>query len=215
MVTIPPFGTVSVNGSTGISGHCMQVQVLAEPAQGPKLPASVVLTTTYGELHPGSSQVPICLRNLSAHPIVVPTKVIVGKVTLANQVLPVVLPMETPAESICNPQKEWILEELSLQGLEEGVEVEQEQARELLLKWEHPFAHSSLGKTSLIKHQTELMDQMPFKKCYWHIPPHMYDDVKAHLQEMLDIGAIQKSHSPWANVVVLVWKKDRSLRFFY
>ena len=41
----------------------------------------------------------------------------------------------------------------------------------------------------------------------------MYDDVKAHLQEMLDMGAIHKSHSPWASAVVLVWKKDGSLRF--
>ena len=30
---------------------------------------------------------------------------------------------------------------------------------------------------------------------------------------MLDIGAIHKSHSPWASAVVLVWKKDGSLRF--
>ena len=41
----------------------------------------------------------------------------------------------------------------------------------------------------------------------------MYDGVKAHLQEMLDIGAIRKSHSLWASAVVLVWKKDGSLRF--
>ena len=54
---------------------------------------------------------------------------------------------------------------------------------------------------------------MPFKEHYWHIPPHTYNDVKAHLQEMLDIDAIQKSHSLWASMVVLVWKKDGSLRF--
>ena len=41
----------------------------------------------------------------------------------------------------------------------------------------------------------------------------MYDDVKALLQEMLDIGAIHKSHNLWASTVVLVWKMDRSLRF--
>ena len=71
-------------------------------------------------------------------------------------------------------------------------EVEQEWARELLLKWEHLFAcrNLDLGKTSLIKHWIELTDWMPFKDCYWHIPPHMYDDMKAHLQEILDIGAI-------------------------
>ena len=41
----------------------------------------------------------------------------------------------------------------------------------------------------------------------------MYDDVKAHLQEILDIGAIRKSNSLWTSTVVLVWKKDGSLRF--
>ena len=40
----------------------------------------------------------------------------------------------------------------------------------------------------------------------------MYDDVRAHIQEMLDIGAIYKSHSPWASAVVLVRKKDVGLR---
>ena len=35
----------------------------------------------------------------------------------------------------------------------------------------------------------------------------------AHLQEILDIDAIQKSHSPWASAVVLVLKKDSNLRF--
>ena len=41
----------------------------------------------------------------------------------------------------------------------------------------------------------------------------MYNDMRAHIQEMLDIGAIWKSHSPWASAVVLVQKKDGSLRF--
>ena len=41
----------------------------------------------------------------------------------------------------------------------------------------------------------------------------MYDEVKAHIQEMLDIGAICPSNSPWASAVVLVWKKDGKLGF--
>ena len=41
----------------------------------------------------------------------------------------------------------------------------------------------------------------------------MYNDVRAHVQEMLDIGAICKSHIPWASAVVLVWKKEGGLRF--
>ena len=41
----------------------------------------------------------------------------------------------------------------------------------------------------------------------------MYDEVKTHLQEMLDLGAIGPSNSPWASAIVLVRKKDGRLRF--
>ena len=104
---------------------------------------------------------------------------------------------------------------LDLQGLKEWPKLEHKQTRELLLKWEHLFVCSNLhlGKTALIKHKIEVTDQMPFKEQYQCIPPHMHNDVRAHIQEMLDIGAIQKLHSPWASTVALVWMKDGSLRF--
>ena len=94
-------------------------------------------------------------------------------------------------------------------------ESEQKQARELLLKWDHLFAQSDLdlGKTALTKHKIMLTDQMPFKEHYRCIPPHMYNNLRAHIQEMLDIGAIHQSHSLWASTVVLVQKKDGGLRF--
>ena len=41
----------------------------------------------------------------------------------------------------------------------------------------------------------------------------MYNNVRAHIQEMLDIGVICKSHSPWVSAVVLVQNKDGGLRF--
>ena len=69
-----------------------------------------------------------------------------------------------------------------------------------------------LGKTVLIKHKMEVTDQTPFKEHYQHIPLHMYNDMRAHIQEMLDISAIWKLHSPWASAVVLL-QKDGSLRF--
>ena len=107
------------------------------------------------------------------------------------------------------------MEAVDPQGLTEWPESEQRQARDLLLKWEHLFAHSDLdlSKTALMKHKIQLTDQRPLKEHYWHIPPHIVDNVRAHIQEILDIGAICKLHSPWASTVVLVLKKDGCLRF--
>ena len=214
-VTIPLFQTLTLKGYAGIKGHCMKVHVLTEPALGPQLPAAVVPIAMYGELHPGSSRVPICLCNMSSCAVEVPAKTVVGQVTPANQVPPVVHPTRTTTETNTKSPKGLVLEALDLQGLQDWPELEQEQARELLLKWEHLFMQNNLdlGKTALIKHKIKLTDQTPFKERYRCIPPHMYDNVRAHIQEMLDIGAICKSHSPWASAVVLVCKKDGGLRF--
>ena len=72
---------------------------------------------------------------------------------------------------------------------------------------------SELGKTSLVQHDIKLDDMTPFNERYHRILPHQYEEVKKHLQEMLDIGAICLSTSPWASPVVLVCKKDGGLRF--
>ena len=52
-----------------------------------------------------------------------------------------------------------------------------------------------------------------FKERYRRIPPDLYEEMKSHLQEMVEVGAIRKSFSPWASAVVLVRKKDGGLRF--
>ena len=115
-VTIPPFQTLTLKGNAAVKGHCMKVHVLTEPALGPQLPAAVVPIATYGELHPGSSRVPICLRNMSSRAVEIPAKTVVGQVTAANQVPPEVHPTRTAAETGTKLQKGWVLEALDLQG---------------------------------------------------------------------------------------------------
>ena len=70
-----------------------------------------------------------------------------------------------------------------------------------------------MGRTNLVKHHIKSTDPVPFKEAYRRIPPQMYDEVKAHIQEMLNLGAIRPSNSPWASAIVLVRKKDGRRRF--
>ena len=106
-VTILPFGTVNVRANTSVKGHSMQVHVLTELMQGLQLLAAVVPTATYGELHPGSSRVPICLCNLSTHAIEIPAKAVVGQVIPTNQVPLVVHPTRTTKEMGNTASKGW------------------------------------------------------------------------------------------------------------
>ena len=109
-VTIPPFQTMTVKGNAGVKGHCMKVHVLMEPVLGPQLPAALVPLVTYGELHPGSSRVPICLHNLSTRAIEIPAKTMVGQVMPANQVPLVVHLTRTTKNKNVNTPKGWVLE---------------------------------------------------------------------------------------------------------
>ena len=70
-----------------------------------------------------------------------------------------------------------------------------------------------LGKCNILKHNIKITDPQPFKERYRRIPSHLYGEVKAHLQEKVDVGAIRRSYSPSASAVVLVRKKDGELWF--
>ena len=69
-----------------------------------------------------------------------------------------------------------------------------------------------LGECNILKHDIKLTDHQPFKERYRRIASHLFEGVKQHLQEMVEIGTIRKSFSPWASAVVLVRKKDGGLR---
>ena len=70
-----------------------------------------------------------------------------------------------------------------------------------------------LGCTDLAIQQIRVVDDEPFKEHFKRIPPPMVDEVWVHVKEMLEVGAIHPSQSPWCNAVVLVCKKDGGLFF--
>ena len=109
----------------------------------------------------------------------------------------------------------WILDLIDLFGLENWLEHLQQEAKEMLKRNAKVFSKTDMdmGRTNLVKHHIKLTDPVPFKEAYRRIPPQMYDEVKAHIQEMLNLGAIRPSNSPWASAIVLVRKKDGRLRF--
>ena len=109
----------------------------------------------------------------------------------------------------------WILDLIDLSGLKDWPEKLQQDAEEMLKRNAKVFSKDDMdmGRTNLVKHHIKLTDPVPFKEAYRRIPPQMYDEVKTHIQEMLDLGAVRPSNSPWASAIVLVRKKDGRLRF--
>ena len=109
-----------------------------------------------------------------------------------------------------------LMAKLDLDGMKEWDPKWQVKAVEIMCSYQDIFALEpmELGKTNLVKHVIRIDNPIPFKERYRRIPPpHQFEEVRKHLQEMEEIGAIRHSNSPWVSPVVLVRKKDGSLRF--
>ena len=85
----------------------------------------------------------------------------------------------------------------------------------MLMENHHIFSldTNEIGCTNTAKHVIELLDEEPFKERFHRIAPPLLEEVQQNIQDMLDGGAIRPSQSPWCNAVVLVRKKDGTLRF--
>ena len=114
-------------------------------------------------------------------------------------------------------RQDLLLEKLDLSGLKAWPQEQAEQARSLLKEYHDifPLEKYDMGHTNAIEHKIVLKDPdtAPFKERFCRIPPPQLDEVREHLKLMVDAGVIRPSNSPWCNAVVLVRKKDGSLRF--
>ena len=72
---------------------------------------------------------------------------------------------------------------------------------------------SELGCTSLVCHSIDTGDHMPVKQQPYRTPIVQRDKIRQMVEQMQERGIVQASRSPWASPIVLVPKKDGSLRF--
>ena len=78
-VTLPPFSTTIIKGSTKLRSHGMRLNLIAESSTSTHLPPSVQCTPIYCTLEPGSNRVAVGLKNISSRPIKIPSRTVVGQ----------------------------------------------------------------------------------------------------------------------------------------
>ncbi len=230
-ITIPPEGRFVIHGHTRISS-CMRLTAMTEEFHHKALPGGLRLSPTVFHLESGKSshRVPIEISNFSSRTITIPPKMTLcslqqvqvtdqksylessskgdagPRVNAHTSDTPVGQEdvSDTDFLSKFNPSYKDSLTSSQVQTLEQ-----------LLIKWKEAFSlhEFDLGCTKLTKHSIKLVSNIPFKERPRKIPPAMVDEVRAHLKEMLDLGVIENSNSPYSSNVVLVRKPDGSLRF--
>lgn len=86
---------------------------------------------------------------------------------------------------------------------------------QLLAKHATVFAKSNddMGRTNVATHKINTGDAAPVKQPPRRVALSLRAEAEAEVKRMLDIGIIRHSVSPWAAPVVLIRKKDQSVRY--
>ena len=163
----------------------------------------------------------IPLSNMEATPETIEAAAVVGQLSGIEEVF-------TSTDIIVSTVTEELIQQGVVSASEDGKDIwlhipyekiispEQENELEALVReYSDVFVmkSSEIGHTSLVKHHIEVSDSRPIKHCPRPVPYALREKVAEMVQDYLEKGVIRPSMSPYSNPVVLVRKKDGSLRF--
>lgn len=209
-----PGGTMKLVAATCSASYVGNVVLFEPPETG--LPAGLLASPALVHIAGGTVYVP--LVNVGTVDVVLYPTTVVGKLTEVYLVnLPdgvTEVPTATARVASCGVPGMSVpaqIESVDLSGL---TTEEQGCVKDLLCEFQNVFsAHEGdLGCTDLLSHEIPLLDDAPVRQRYRRIPPSEYELVKTHINQLLDAQIIRESCSPYASPIVLVKKKDGSLR---
>lgn len=158
--------------------------------------------------------VPVEVTNMSDKSVTLPPKTVLASVHLASTVIDKFSQDKTPVD------KDVVYSRLKVDtsGIdcneEELTEAQRNEVRGLLERMSYVFASGDrdLGCANGVEHEINLTEDLPFKEACRRVPPGQLEEFRDAVFDLLDTGVITESKSPYASPVVLVKKKDRSLR---
>lgn len=198
--------------------------VQAVTAENGSLPRNVMVIDTLGVVDNG--RIPVRIINIGHEDVWIQPKSRIGTLHLVD------ILKSTEDEYVVDIEKseinirrvstspytdsfdvENILSDLDV-GHETFTTEQKDKLRELFVKHHDVFAKTDedLGYTQTVTHPITLTDDQPVKIPHRRIPPNQIVEVKQHIENLLNQGIIRKSISPYASPVVIVRKKDNSIR---
>ena len=86
------------------------------------------------------------------------------------------------------------------------------QLKDLIEEFQDIFS-SIPGRTNLGEHRIDLTDDTPVRCKSYPVPYALYDDMEKEIRGMLEMGIIEPSDSPYNSPIVIVKKKDGTMRY--
>lgn len=204
--TIPPGGTVVLEGT---SANCFsQNAVLVEHPSSFSLPGSLIVRSCLvdcSKLQPG--QLPVIVSNESDHDVIIPARSAIAQMSTVNTILSKEQSASDSVHSSSQPLNFNFSDSPLSPEWKERITAKLNSIPEVFAKHDLDF-----GRTDKVTHRIKLSDETPFKQRPRPIHPQDVDAVRTHLQELLESGVIRESESPFASPIVVVRKKNGSVR---
>lgn len=206
-------GTMQLVPAT-CSFHRSVTSVLFEPSER-GLPAGLLASPALVQVEGGTVYIPV--TNIGTSDVLLYPRTEIGSlrevcvVSLPSGITEVPSCQATVSSQAATPKPQDQIDSIDLSAL---ANEEQREARCLLSRYATVFSShdGDLGCTNLITHEIPLLDDTPIRQRYRRIPPSEYEVAKEHINQLLAAQVIRESCSPFASPIVLVKKKDGSLR---
>ena len=201
---VPKQSAATVSTTTRFSIEVPHTVAYLHQVVSAAIPQQLQVTPGVVSISPTLRNIDIEVCNPTQHDIILKPGVKVAELLQATVEPP------TPSSRIDELEKELGFDELASRLTTSQLA----DARSFVKRWAHMFSSHDLdiGRTSVVKHRIDLLDDQPFKDRSRRIPPAMFEEVRQHLQTLLDNDVIRESTSPWSSNMVLVRKKDGRLR---
>ena len=212
-VVIPPNRTCTIKGILADRRAHPDCAALLQPTQRTVLPDSAeLMPVAIGYRCGETSHTEVTISNHSARSLVISPRATLGE-------LQPVTVEETPSrQGDCEDglPEDGLPADLSLERDEDSAtsRVEDEQFRNFLGGWSSVFSREpkDVGSHPTVKHRVHLTDHHPIKGYSPRIPPHLYQELRDHLNELSGAGLIRPSQSPWSSNIVIARRKNGSVR---
>lgn len=202
-LTVPGGHTVALEGSVHVGSSLVEKWAVVENPTSPYLPGGLLVGNCLVTLPAKRlGTLAVMVKNETEHDVIIPPKTVIAELSAVQQVMPHKSDSDPtdPAKDKTNPSPD-----LQFDFGDSPLSVDWKSNTNIEINACNVFAHHDLdfGHASQVKHHIRLQDQTPFKQRAQPIHPQDVD---------VDAGTICKSESPFASPIVVVRKRDNSVR---
>lgn len=207
VLSIPPHGEIDLRGKLEKRSSSLPHTVMMESSDGDNLPSGLMVLRGLLSLPQlEEAGIMVRIRNETNHPIAIRRGMVLARLYRVESVM-------SPAAAARKPCKA-LDPDLFNFGDSPVSPSWKDRLKKQLSERPNVFSTEEwdVGCALNVEHTIRLADDRPFRERSRRLAPADIEDVRKHIQELLEAGIISESRSPYASPIVVVRKKNGTVR---